>query len=328
MLNKIRNKILPKNPDNAGKKRNARIDFDNSFPDVPRLDGKRMGAGSIPDMEVYLDNCLENLLKEHNTPRAQKYLTEIRPYMTYEDEPVLNGEMSVAKMHLDKYFPKISEEDFQLEIQLIHEINKMGCHVLFIYRIDSLEDDEIKKITPLLMGYVGRFESVLSNLELILKIGRKGNYQATDFLIEEFKKPNIYGREITDDMTELQKELRWSSSRRWAVSNALLQIKDKSRLDDYIEFTKNTDTRQDCFLITDLIGRYKCQKSYECLIDLLNDTDWHLQGSALNALRFYYKYDDIEEHVRPFLDNEHDALREYARKNMRKIQKYRHKKEE
>ncbi len=327
MLNKIRNKILPKNPDNTVKKRNARVDFDNSFPDVPRLEGKRLGAGSIPDMEAYLDNCLENLLKEHNTPRAQKYLTEIRPYITYEDEPGLTGRMSVAKMYLDNYFPKLSEEDFQLEIQLIHEINKMGCHALFLYRIDSLEDDEIKKITPLLMGYIGRFEYFSTNRDLILKIGRKGNYQATDFLIEEFKKPNIYGREITDDMTELQKELRWSSSRRWAVSNALLQIKDKSRLDDYIELTKNAVTRQDCWFIADLIGRYKCQKSYECLIDLLYDANLHLQASALNALRFYYKYDDIEEHVRPFMDSEHDALREYARKNMKKIQKYRQKKE-
>lgn len=325
LLNKIRNKILPQNPDNTVKKRNARIDFDNSYPDVPRLDGKRLGAESIPDMDAYLDNCVENLLKEHNNPRAQKYLTEIRPYITYEDEPGLIGEMLVSNGYLDDIFPKLSEEDFQLEIQLIHEINKMGCHVLFLHRMGFLEDDEIKKITPLLMGYVGRFESVLSNLALILEIGRKGNYQATDFLIEEFKKPNIYEREITDDMTELQKELRWNSSRRWAVSNALLQIKDKSRLDDYIEFTKNADTRQDCFLIADLIGRYKCQKSYECLLDLLNDTDWHLQGSALNALRFYYKYDDIEEHVRPFLDNKHDALREYARKNMKKIQKYRQK---
>lgn len=176
------------------------------------------------------------------------------------------------------------------------------------------------------MGYVGRFEQVYSNFELILDIGRKGNYQATDFLIEEFKKPNIYAREIIDDMTELQKELRWNSSRRWAVSAALLQIKDKSRLDDYIGFTKNADTRQDCLLIADLVGRYKGQKSYACLLDLLNDANWHLQVRALDALRFYYKYDDIEKHVRPFLDSEHDALREYARKNMKKIEKYRLKK--
>lgn len=313
-VKKIQNKILQKNTDNTVKKRRDPIDFDNSYPNVPRLDGKRLGAGSIPDMEAYLDNCLEDLLKEHNTPRAQKYLTEIRPYITYEDEPVLTGKMSVSRKHLDDILPKLSEKDFQLGIQLIHEINKMGCHVLFLYRIPSLEDDEIKKITPLLMGYVGRFEHYSYNLELFLYIGRKGNVQATDFLLEEFKKPNIYGREITDTMTGLEKELRWSSSRRWAISSALLQIKDKSRLDEYIALTKNGDTRQDCLFIADLIGGYKCQKSYDCLIDLLNDGDWHLQVRALDALRFYYKYDDIEEHVRPFLDSGHDALREYARR--------------
>lgn len=62
------------------------------------------------------------------------------------------------------------------------------------------------------------------------------------------------------------------------------------------------------FFIAVLMNRFKCQKSYDCLIDLLTDKDYKLQAAALNGLRFFYQYDDIEEHVRPFLDSEHEYL--------------------
>lgn len=306
--------MLKKIQKHNANKRSAHVKFDNSNPYEPTLNGERLEVGKLYDVDVVVNQ----LIRQHNTSRAQRYLNEIRQYITYEDGHTLNSKS--AKLYLDDLFPKFSEEDFQLEIQLLHDINKMGCHILFSYRIDSLEDDEIKKITPILIGYVGRFEHLSSNFALILNIGRKGNYQATNFLIEEFKKPNIYEKKITDDMTDYEKSVAWNTSRRWAVSNALLQIKDKSRLDDYIEFTKNIDMRQDCFLIADLIGHFKCQKSYDCLIDLLTDEDYELQAAALNGLRFFYKYDGIEEHVSPFLDSEHDVLREYAKKIMKKIQ--------
>lgn len=114
MLTKIRNKILQKNPDNIRKKSSTRIDFDNRYPDDPKLDGKRLGAGNISDMEAYLDNVVANVLKEHTSNVWEKYLTEIRPYITYEDEPLLTCES--VKRHLDDFIPKVSEKDFQLEI--------------------------------------------------------------------------------------------------------------------------------------------------------------------------------------------------------------------
>ncbi len=308
--------MFKKNKNHIADKRGGYVKFDNSNPYKATVNGERLGAGKPYDV----DAVVNELIRRHNNHMAQRYINEIRQYITYEDEHVLNCEL--AKRHLDKILPEFfSEEDVQLEIQLLHDINKMGCHILFLYRIDSLEDDEIKKITPLLIGYVGRFEDLSSNFALILNIGRKGNYQATDFLIEEFKKPNIYKKKITDDMTDYEKSVAWNTSRRWAVSSALLQVKDKSRLDDYIEFTKNADMRQDCFLIADLISHFKCQKSYDCLIDLLTDEDYKLQAAALNGLRFFYKYDGIEEHVSPFLDNEHGVLREYAQKIMKKLRK-------
>lgn len=303
---------------NISEKKSLPVKFDNSNPYKATLNGEKLRPEKLFDV----DAVVNQLIRQHNNPRAQTYLNEIRPYITYEDEPVLN--CWSAKRYLDKIFPEFfSEEDFQLEIQLLHDMNKMGCHIIFSYRIDSLEVDEVKKITPILMGYVGRFEDLSSNFALILNIGRKGNYQATDFLIEEFKKPNIYKKEITDDMTDYEKSVAWSTSRRWAVSNALLQIRDKSRLDDYIAFTKNVDMRQDCFLIAELISHFKCQKSYDCLIDLLTDGDYKLQAAALNGLRFFYKYDGIEDYVSPFLDSEYNVLREYAKKIMKKIEKYR-----
>lgn len=310
--------MLKKITGRTGVNSGIRVKFDNSNPYKATLNGERLGAEESYDV----DGVVNELIRQHDTPRAQTYLNEIRSYITYEDEDILN--CWTTKRYLDKILPEFfSEEDVQLKIKLLHDINKMGCHVLFLSSINSLEDAEIIKITPLLIGYIGRFEDLSSNFALILNVGRKGNDQATDFLIKEFKKPNIYEKKITEDMTDYQKSVAWNTSRRWAVSNALLQIKDKSRLDDYIGFTKNVDMRQDCLLITDLISRFKCQKSYDCLIDLLEDKDYKLQAAALNGLRFFYLYDGIEEHVSPFLDSGHDVLREYAKKIIKKIDKYR-----
>lgn len=306
--------MLKKNKNHIADKRSVHVEFDNSNPYKATLNGEKLGIGESYDVGVVVNQ----LIRQHNNPIAQRYLYEISQYITYEDEHILN--CWSTKRYLDKILPEIfSEDDVQLKIQLLHDINKMGCHVLFLSSINSLEDDEIKKITPILIGYVGRFEDLSSNFALILNIGRKSNYQATDFLIEEFKKPNLYEKKITDDMTDYEKSVAWNTSRRWAVSNALLQIKDKSRLDDYIEFTKNLNMQKDCFLIVDLISHFKCQKSYDCLIDLLTNKDFKLQAAALNGLRFFYKYDGIEDYVSLFLDSEHDVLRKYAKKIMKKL---------
>lgn len=313
--------MFKKHTDRITDKKSAHVKFDNSNPYKATVNGERLRTENSCDV----DALVNQLMKQHNNPKAQRYLSEIRQYITYEDEHTLTCWPS--EKYLDEIFPKYSEEDVQLEIQLLHNINKMGCHVLFLADIDSLEGDEVKKITPLLMRYVGRFEDLSTNFALILNMGRKGNYQATDFLIEEFKKPNIYKKEITDEMTDYEKSTAWNTSRRWAVSNALLQIKDKSRLDDYIEFTKNADMRQDCCLIVELIAHFKCEKTYDCLIGLLNDENFELQAAALDGLRFFYKHDGIEEQVRPFLDSERDVLREYAKKVMKKIDKYKLKNE-
>ncbi|MCM1499473.1 MAG: hypothetical protein NC124_13480 [Clostridium sp.] len=248
---------------------------------------------------------------------SEIYLNQIQPYITKADEDVMN--CYSTKKYLEEIVPQLSDRDLCLVIQLIHEINKAGCHVLFMYRIDSLETDEIIRITPILINYIDHFERLSTNFSIIINLGRQGNYQATDLLIKEFKKPNIYKKEITDEMTDHQKSVAWNTSRRWAVSNALLQIRDKSRLDDYIEFAYNSDTRKDCLIIADLVGKFKCQKSYDCLIDLLSDEDYKLQSSALGALKGFYKYDGIEEHIRPFLNSEYKVIRENAGKIMKKI---------
>lgn len=313
--------MFRKNTDHITDKKGAHVKFDNSNPYKATVNGERLRTENSCDV----DALVNQLMKQHNNPKAQRYLSEIWQYITYEDEHALTCWPS--ERYLDEIFPKYSEEDVQLEIQLLHDINKMGCHILFLSNIGSLEGDEVKKITPLLMRYVGRFEDLSTNFALILYMGRKGNYQATDFLIEEFEKPNVYKKEITDEMTDYEKSTAWNTSRRWAVSNALLQIRDKSRLDDYIEFTKNADMRQDCCLIVDLIAHFKCKKTYDCLIGLLNDENFELQAAALDGLRFFYKYDGIEEQVRPFLDSERDVLREYAKKVMKKIEKYKLKNE-
>ena len=220
--------------------------------------------------------------------------------------------------------PQMTENDKQLHNLLVSDINSSGCDIRFTFQIPMLEREEKYKITPIIIKYIDKFDDMNMSVGLINDIGEKGNYIATDFLIEEFKKPNIFRKKITDDMNERQKDIRWNGSRRWAVSNALLIINDKRRLDQYIELINDKDTRDDCFFIIELVGKIKTQKSWDCLISLLDDDNYKLVASALEMIKYYYKdhYDEIEEKSKMFLESDNSLFREIATKNLKHIQKH------
>lgn len=236
-------------------------------------------------------------------------------------------ETYIYKKWMNVILPQMTEKDKQLHDLLVRDINAAGCDIRFTFQIPMLEREKKYKITPIIISYIGRFDRMDSNMGFIDYLGEKGNYAATDFLIEEFKKPNIFNRPITDDMSERQKDIIWNSSRRWSVSNALLIIKDKSRLDQYIELINDKDTHDDCVFIIELVGKIKTQKSWDCLISLLDDENYKLVASALEMIKYYYKdhYDEIEEKSKMFLESDNSLFREIATKNLKHIQKHKNK---
>ena len=223
---------------------------------------------------------------------------------------------------VNEIWPTMTKKDKDLHDSLVREICAAGIDIRFTFQIPLLDRKEKYKITPIVIPYIDKFDRMQSSNGLINYIGEKGNYIATDFLIEEFKKPNIFHRQITDDMSERQKDIIWNGSRRWAVSNSL--INDKSRLDQYIELINDKDTHDDCVFIIELVGKIKTQKSWDCLIGLLDDDNFRLVASALEMIKYYYKdhYEEIEEKSKMFLESDNKLLKEIATKNMKHIQKH------
>ncbi len=135
--------MFRKNTDRIADTRSAHVKFDNSNPYKATVNGERLRTENSCDVDVLVNQ----LMKQHNNPKAQRYLSEIRQYITYEDEHALT--CWGTERYLDEILPKFySEENIQLKIQLIHDINKMGCHVFFLSDIGSLEGDEVKKNNP------------------------------------------------------------------------------------------------------------------------------------------------------------------------------------
>ena len=169
-----------------------------------------------------------------------------------------------------------------------------------------MDEDDFEFINPIIMKYSLLFENKRKKYGLLHYLGVKGNIQATDFLLEQFRKPNDY----IDN-------LDWNFSRRGASSSALLVIKDKSKIDAYIDIIENENTRQDAFFFILLLGELKVAKSIPLLINLLNENNNSIQSAAIQSLTKFKKKIDLNPIITPFLLSDNEAIREYAKKALK-----------
>lgn len=225
---------------------------------------------------------------------------------------ISNG--SAALKYVSEMLPYMSQNDIELTQKLIDEVNQAGYSIQFLFQLYAMDREDAKVLSPIIKKYIGMFEQNTINNALITNLGVKGNTIVTDFLLEQFRKPN-------DRMVDALDVSDWKGSRRWAASDALFHIQDKSRLDEYMEIVENEDTCDDSCLIIKLIGKMKNLKALRCLTRLLKSPNYQIQAWAIEALGNYGKYEDVEDLILPFLESEHDLVREKARESLRKIRK-------
>lgn len=216
-----------------------------------------------------------------------------------------------AQKHIKEIEPQMSRKDIELTQRLIDEVNQAGYSIQFLFQLSFMDIEDAKVLTPIIKKYIGMFDRKVINNSLIADLGVKGNTDLTDFMIEQFRKPNDCGPDT----------IGWNGSRRWAASNALLQFRDKSRLDEYIEIVENEDTCDDSCLIIKLIGKIKTEKSLRCLIRLLKSPNYQIQAWAIDALGGFGKYEEVEDLILSFLEDGHDLVREKAKSSIKKIRK-------
>lgn len=222
-----------------------------------------------------------------------------------------------GRAYTNELYPELSDHDMQLMKELIAEVNEKGYHIQFLFQLQGMDREDAKVLSPVLVKYIGKFDRKSFNNGLIADLGVAGNRQLTDFMLAEFRKPN--DREPGED---------WNDSRRWAASVALLLIRDKSRLDEYIELVENRDTCDDCFMIILLLGKIKSEKSFRCLTRVLKKDNLGLQSAAISALGSYGECEEAEQLVLPFLESDEEVLQDQAKKSLRKIRKKRLKMQE
>ncbi len=210
--------------------------------------------------------------------------------------------------------PRLSQSDLNNYYELIAEINANGYYVQYWTQLKFADKDDIE-IMPIIKKYINKMEDRdLKNL-LYDVLGKSKSPLYTDFLLDEFRKPNIPNAHYESD------DLSWNFTRRWAVSNALWDINDKSKQEDYIELLTNKETRNDCVFIIWMLGKMKSEKALPYLIETLSDKRTDLQSFAIKALGYYKKHPELIEIIKPFLKSEYPACREHARGSLKKLEK-------
>lgn len=200
--------------------------------------------------------------------------------------------------------PFLSKNDLMLTKTIIDEVNANGYFIQDLFQLSWMDEEDYEVIDRILVRYALKFERKNLRNGVIAYLGKKENYFATEFLIETFKE----ARGDEDQETD------WSMTLRAVSSSALLSIKDKTRIDDYISLINDVNTRKDTHYLILLLGELKAKRAIPFLIDLLNEDNAALQSAAIQALGHFKKTVDLEAIISPFLKSENEILREYAKK--------------
>jgi hypothetical protein len=162
----------------------------------------------------------------------------------------------------------------------IHDVNQLGYKIKYIQEIKALPDMDIKRIAPIIIKYDMKFLDLMTNNEMILLIGRKCMNLYSDYLLTEFCKPNIY-----------YKENVFNFSRRWALSNTIIAIKDKSKIREYICIIENEKLSKDSIFFIIQLSKWKVDDFIIPLKRLLTNESYEVRVAAVDGL---CRYHDIE----------------------------------
>lgn len=198
------------------------------------------------------------------------------------------------KIYYQKLKEQLCEADIEVYNMIIRDINAIGFNIEFIQEIKFLSKKELHIITPIIIKYDNMFLDVKTNNELILLLGRKGCCYFTNYLIAEFNKPNIY-----------YKEGVFNYSRRWAISNAIIKIKDKTKIQEYINLVKNNLNSEDIILLIILISKWKVNEFIPLLVKLLESNSYEIRVASVDALVRYNKV-ELWNHIK-LLENDENT---------------------
>ena len=196
-----------------------------------------------------------------------------------------------------KYKENLSKDDKIVYEMFLNEVNDKGFDFSYIQEIKNVTNETLIKIAPVIMSYDMHFSDLLVNNELVLLLGRKGMNTFLDYLLDEFKKPNIY-----------YKEKVFNFSRRWALSNAIIGIKEKKYFSRYIDIIDDENTCEDSILLIIQLSKWKIEEFIPILIKFLSNPSYEIRVAAVDGL-CRYKHAELMEYILQLSNDEDEHVR-------------------
>ncbi len=186
--------------------------------------------------------------------------------------------------------------DEKIVEEMLKELNNCGFEIKDYCQLWTLKTRH-KFLIPILLKYLGRFETKNFKEVIVRALGVKGFNDATSSLIDEY----------------------YNSDNRfykWAIGNSISIILDERFEKEYIEIIndKTNGTSRQMFVLT--LGKLRCIKAIDSLVKLLEDDD--INGHVIMALG-YFKNKELLDYIEPFLKNEQKWIRREAEKSIKKL---------
>ncbi|MBR7083234.1 MAG: HEAT repeat domain-containing protein [Clostridia bacterium] len=191
-----------------------------------------------------------------------------------------------------KYWDKKTQKDKDLWLSFVAECKAAGCDEINYSRDLQFIGREEKYLYPIIEKYIGKFDNLGMSEVLIRSMGRKGNDEYVPFLIDQLKREDLTG---TDNEIFRYKE---------SVAVAMLNIKSKKYIDEYVELIKTTEPKRYLFFIIQLLGKFKREEDIPLIVGLLTDEDYQVRSAAVYAIGNYKGHSELVQYLQPLLDDE------------------------
>jgi len=194
--------------------------------------------------------------------------------------------------------------DVQVEQEFFQELNTLGYNFHWNGQFDaSIFSKKNKAIIPIFLKHLDRFKNANMRINYLGCLGVKGFYDATEFLIAEYKKyiPPTY-----------------NSGNLNVVSQTIAQIQDPRFIETYLGFLNDNVLVTDTWHIIKMLGIMKVEEAIPHLIRLLDGArllDNYYYGTTIEKGKFLVSQTAIEtlsafknpkhvEYIKKFLEPE------------------------
>lgn len=190
------------------------------------------------------------------------------------------------------YWDKQTSKDKELWLSFVAECKAAGCDDINYPRDLQFISSKERYLYPIIQKYIGKFDNMGFSGELIRSMGMRGNDEYVPFLIEEFKRDDLKGTE--------NEIFRYKES----VAVAILCIKSKKYINEYIELIKTIENKKCLYFIIELVGKFKRDEDIPLVIELLSDENLSVRNAAVYAISNYKGHPELVRYLQPLLDDE------------------------